>query len=120
MSDQFLERLSNLMMKQFTEKEQQLKLLLQKYMDEGLSEQNAIKANFKIDYDKLNELKPEVGEKKYEELLKKLKLDEANMIRDVQLKFEKNHKDEETILRKKMEDDHAKEQVKFRKDSASQ
>lgn len=38
MSDQFLERLSNLMMKQFTEKEQQLKLLLQKYMDEGLAE----------------------------------------------------------------------------------
>jgi len=41
------------MMKQFTEKEQALKLLLQKYMDEGVSEQNAIKANFKIDYDKL-------------------------------------------------------------------
>lgn len=53
MSDQFLQRLSNLMMKQFTEKEQALKLLLQKYMDEGVSEQNAIKANFKIDYDKL-------------------------------------------------------------------
>lgn len=42
------------------------------------------------------------------------------MIRDVQLKFEKNHKDEETILRKKMEDEHSKDQVKFRKDAASQ
>lgn len=58
-------------------------------MDEGHSEQNAIKANFKIDYDKLQELKPDIGEAKYEELLKKLKLDEANMIRDVQLQFEK-------------------------------
>jgi len=34
LSDQFLERMSGLLMKQFTEKEQLLKLLMQKYMDQ--------------------------------------------------------------------------------------
>jgi len=44
-------------MKQFTEKEQLLKLLLQKYSDQEHAETNAIKTNFKIDMEKLAEMK---------------------------------------------------------------
>jgi len=49
LQDQFLERLSGLLTKQFTEKEQMLKSLLSKYMDARLAETAAIKANFKLD-----------------------------------------------------------------------
>jgi len=57
LSDQFLERMAGLLMKQFTEKEQLLKLLLQKYSDQEHAETNAIKTNFKIDMEKLAEMK---------------------------------------------------------------
>lgn len=40
-------------MKQLTEKESLLKLLINKYMHERLIEIDAIKLNFKIDYDKI-------------------------------------------------------------------
>jgi hypothetical protein len=54
LQDQFLERLSGLLTKQFTEKEQMIKALLSKYMEARLAETAAIKANFKIDLDKLD------------------------------------------------------------------
>lgn len=43
LSDQFLERMSGLLMKQFTEKEQLLKLMLHKYSDQMHAEEHAIK-----------------------------------------------------------------------------
>ena len=49
--------MSGLLMKQFTEKEQLLKLLIQKYTDQNISEASSIKKNFKIDKEKLEELK---------------------------------------------------------------
>ena len=66
-SDDFLQRLSNLLMKQFLEKEAQLKLLLQKYMDQKLIEKNNIKQSFKDQYDKLNDIKDSglIGEAEY-------------------------------------------------------
>lgn len=48
-SDQFLERLSALLMKQLTEKESLLKLLIHKYMQERLIEVDAIKRSFIIE-----------------------------------------------------------------------
>ena len=42
-SDALLRRLSNLLMKQFVEREQALKLLVQKYMDARLIEKTNIK-----------------------------------------------------------------------------
>lgn len=56
LSDQFLERSAGMMGKQFTEKEQLLKLLNQKYLDQQASETESIKNQFKIDYDKLGKL----------------------------------------------------------------
>ena len=54
LSDQFLERMSGLLMKHFTEKEQKLKLLLAKYGDQQQAETDAIKKNFKIEKEKLD------------------------------------------------------------------
>ena len=53
LSDQFLEQLSGLLNKQFMEKDGFLKLCLHKYMEESLTEVNAIKAQFKIDLEAL-------------------------------------------------------------------
>lgn len=55
LSDQMLERLSGLLMRQMMEKESKLKALVQKYMDEVTVETNSIRGNFKVDYDKLTE-----------------------------------------------------------------
>lgn len=57
LSDQFLERMSGLLMKHFTEKEQKLKLLLTKYGDQQQAETDAIKKNFKIEKEKLDQIK---------------------------------------------------------------
>lgn len=120
LSDQFLERLSGLLMKHFTEKEQSLKLLLQKYTDQQLAERDAIKGNFAIDYEKLNEIKDQLGEDKYNDALKKMRLAEENMLRTAELKINKAHKDEEGALRKELEKKHAAEQLKFRQNLIAQ
>ena len=44
-------------MKQLTEKESLLKLLINKYIHERLIEIDAIKLNFKINYDRLQNIK---------------------------------------------------------------
>ena len=55
-SDCMLDRLNNLLMKQFVEKEAALKLLVQKYMDARLIEKTNIKMQFKAENDKLTDL----------------------------------------------------------------
>jgi len=57
LSDQSMERLSALLARQFTEKEQLLKALLQKYMDARLAEEAGIKASYLCDFDKLDQIK---------------------------------------------------------------
>ena len=58
-SDAMLKRLSNLLMKQFVEKEAAMKLLVQKYMDARLIEKTNIKRQFKTEHDKLQTLASE-------------------------------------------------------------
>jgi hypothetical protein len=55
-SDELLKRLSNLLMKQFVEKESALKLLVQKYMDARLIEKTHIKAHYKDEHARLQSL----------------------------------------------------------------
>lgn len=57
LSDQFMERLSALLTKQFVEKEAKLKALVNKYMDDKIAETTSVKGNFRVDYEKLEELK---------------------------------------------------------------
>lgn len=56
LQDQFLERFGSLLTKQFAEKEQSIKALVNRYMDSRLVEISAIKANFKLECDKLEAL----------------------------------------------------------------
>ncbi len=56
-SDAMLKRLSNLLMKQYVEKEATLKLLVQKYMDARLIEKTNIKKHFKTEHERLASLK---------------------------------------------------------------
>ena len=115
LSDQFLERMSNLLMKQFTEKEQLLKLLLNKYAEQKAGEQENIKRNFAIDLEKLKSLKDHVPEETYNATIKTLKLNEENLLREIDLRLSAAHKDEEATLRKDLEAKHAGEQVEIRK-----
>jgi len=55
-SDELLKRLSNLLMKQFVERESALKLLVQKYMDARLIEKTHIKAHYKDENARLTSL----------------------------------------------------------------
>ena len=74
-------------MKQFMEKEQLLKLMLSKYSDQQHAETSAIKANFKVDREKLEAMKDEMPEELYKDAVKKMRLNEENLIRDVDLKI---------------------------------
>jgi len=59
-----------MLMKHFTEKEQKLKLLMSKYEDQQQAETDAIKKNFKIEKDKLDQIKDQLTEEQYEEMHK--------------------------------------------------
>lgn len=90
-SDVMLSRLSNLLMKQFVEKEAALKLLVQKYMDARLIEKTHIKKQFKAENEKLAELVSAGGidPEKLKEAQKSLRLKEENLLREVDLQFDK-------------------------------
>lgn len=117
-----MERLSGLLTKQFTEKEQMIKALLSKYMEARLAETAAIKANFKIDQDKLDQLKEtgDLDDASYQENKKNLIMAEAEMMRTLDLTMEKGQKDEDATLRSELEKKHLTEQVEFRKAMAEQ
>ena len=53
LSDDFMTRLSGLLTKQFTEKEQLLKAMLAKYTEQKVDETDGIKEQFKLDEAKL-------------------------------------------------------------------
>lgn len=122
LSDQFMERLSALLTKQFVEKEAKLKALVNKYMDDKLAETTAVKGNFKVDYEKLEELKEndQLDETAYTNAKKQLRLKESNLIRSIELQIEKNQKEEDALLRAELEKKHNAEQVEFRKNVAEE
>lgn len=120
LSDQFLERMSGLLMKQFTEKEQMLKLLLNKYADQQHAETEAIKANFDIEKDKLNAIKDQLSDEQSVEMRKNLQLNEENLLREVDLKIQNAKGNEEAALRKELEKKHTSETMEFRNAMANQ
>lgn len=97
-----------------------LKLLLQKYSDQTLAETDSIKKQFKIDKDKLEEIKNQMPEQAYTDTLKNLRLNEENILREIDLKLQNAHKTEEATLRKEVEKKLAAEQVSFRTSMADQ
>ena len=109
LSDQFLERMSGVLMQQFTEKEQTLKLLMQKYLDQQAAETDNIKSTFKLEYDKLDAMKDQMSDEDFSNAKKTLKLNEENLLREVELKIQDAHKNEEAALRKELEKKHAQD-----------
>lgn len=88
-----------------------LKLLLQKYSDQTHAETDSIKKQFKIDKDKLEEIKDQMPEQAYTDTLKNLRLNEENILREIDLKLQNAHKIEESTMRKEVEKKLAAEQV---------
>ena len=68
----------------------------------------------------MEEIKGSLPEKAYEDALKKLRLNEENLLREVDLKLNDAHKNEEAQLRQELEKKHAAEQVDFRTKMAQQ
>lgn len=112
--------MSGLLMKQFTEKEQMLKLLLNKYADQQHAETEAIKANFDIEKDKLNAIKDQLSDEQSVEMRKNLQLNEENLLREVDLKIQNAKGNEEAALRKELEKKHTSETMEFRNAMANQ
>jgi len=76
-----------------------------------LAETEAVKDKFKTDADIINDLKNQgqLDGKVATDQLKKLSVDEANIIRDLLLNFDKAHKEEEAALRAKFDKQHIDE-----------
>ena len=60
-------------------------------------------------------MKDHVPEETYNATIKTLKLNEENLLREIDLRLSAAHKDEEATLRKDLEAKHAGEQVEIRK-----
>lgn len=91
-----------------------LKKTMHKYMDENLTETTAIKTHFKIDMESLEELKPHMTEDKFNAAVKKLKLNEQQLLKNTDLIIQRLHAEEEARIRKEMDKKHMQEQVELR------
>ena len=101
MSDKFLEQLSELLMKQMMEKDSSLKLNLHKYLEQGLAEVTAIKTQFQIDTEALNNLQYLIEDENLcNSNVMKLRLNEENLLKEADLLIKKLHVEEETRIRK--------------------
>ena len=100
-------------MKQFLEKDQTLKNLMQKYMDQRVAEISAIQANFKIDMEALDRVEG-YDPIKLAKVKKTLEFNEQSLIREVDLRLQNAQKEEESALCKEIENRHSQEQIKMR------
>lgn len=84
-SEIFLNRLQNLLMRQFVEKESLLKLQLQRFVDAKAIEKAALAAQFKGEHARLEELRDEMTDEEFNDAQKGLRLKEANALREIGL-----------------------------------
>lgn len=83
-------RLSNLLLRQLLEKESALKLLVKKYVSSRLIEKGHVKTAFKTEYEKLERLN--LPNKELEEARNALRVKEANLLRDIDLRLDRVQK----------------------------
>lgn len=114
LSDKYLEELATLLSKQYLETDAKLKRTMHKYMDEAHDETSAIKRHFLIDQESLDRLKPHMNEAQYNQQLKRLKLSEANLLRQTELMITKLYAEEESKVRRELDKKHMVEQVELR------
>lgn len=70
--------------------------------------------------DSLEQLKPHMSEDKFNNALKKLKLNEQNLLKQTDLQIQRLHAEEEARIRKEMDKKHMQEQVELRKNLAEE
>ena len=87
-------------------------------MDESINEVNAIKSQFKIDMEALQKLREKMPEPAYNESVKRLRLNEENLLRETGLRINKAQAEEESRIRKELDKKHCQEQVEFRRQNA--
>jgi len=97
-SESFMNRLQNLLMRQFVEKDANLKLELQRFVDAKAIEKAALAAQFKAELARLEELRDEMSEEDYNAAVRGLKLKEANSMREIGLQLERAHREEENKI----------------------
>lgn len=83
-------------------------------MEESITEVNAIKTQFKIDLDALQRLREKMSEPNYNNSVKRLRLNEENLLRETGLRINKAQAEEESRIRKELDKKHCQEQVEFR------
>lgn len=110
-SESFMNRLQNLLMRQFAEKDANLKLELQRFVDAKAIEKAALAAQFKAEAARLEELKDDMSEEDYNAAVRGLKLKEANGMREIGLQLERAHREEENRLCQELEKKHLQEQL---------
>lgn len=87
-------------------------------MEESITEVNAIKSQFKIDMESLKKLREKMPEAAYNESVKRLRLNEENLLRETALRINKTQAEEESRIRKELDKKHCQEQVEFRNQNA--
>jgi hypothetical protein len=107
---------TNLMVKQFAEKEILLKQCLAKYVDIKRMEKSSIKKVYADKLEELESMRDQIGEEQYEKMFKDYKIREENSLREMDLKLDKLHKEEEAALLQNLEKRHAREQVQLKND----
>lgn len=63
-------------------------------------------------------MKDQMSDEDFKAAKQSLRLNEENLLREVELKIQDAHKNEEAALRKELEKKHAQDQVKFRSEMA--
>lgn len=106
-----MNRLQNLLMRQFVEKDANLKLELQRFVDAKAIEKAALAAQFKAELARLEELRDEMSEEDYNAAVRGLKLKEANSMREIGLQLERAHREEENKICQELEKKHLEEQL---------
>jgi len=101
----------DLLVKQFSEKEILMKVLLSKYLELKWMEKSSIKDVFNQKFKDLEDKWNEIGEEKYEKYYQDLKIWEENMFKDTDNKFDHLHAEEQACMKKILEKKHAKEQI---------
>ena len=99
----------NLLVKQFSEKEVLLKLLLSKYLELKRLEKGSIREVFKRKLDDLMAHQDDMNEDQYQATLEDLKIREENMLKETDHMLSQHHVEEQAIMKKILERRHAQE-----------
>lgn len=100
--------------RQYVEKDALLKFVMRKYLQLGVIEATSIKEHFRVDVESLVEMKAQMGDDLYQQVLKQLKLDEENLLKRTDLQMQTAYAEEEARVRKELDKKHMQEQIELK------